>query len=694
MQQYSKQTHNSVSNTLYLVMGCFILVQVVFFMHNFHPYLNIALKAHTDFNLPKIVFADIIYFFIAQLALYIVFTGLTWLLIRGVLLAFPRYQKYHCQITIAITLLVTANVLWANQYYYPSSQFSLLLTPWLSATTIQIIFYTHLALLGLCITNACYAYLRTAPRSTLCVLVLLSLAGILIYHNGLDTHINRHHNIHAKLQPKAHNPATNVILIGIDSLRPDHVEFFGSPWTHTPHLDTFLQQAITFKQAYTPYGRTYPSWVSILTGLYPPHHGARYNLINPNKIHHLEYNLASLLQQHGYQTLYATDENRFSNIDQRFYFDHIIGPKMGFNDFLLGSANDFPLSNLIINSHIGHWLFPYTYANRAASATYNPHTFINLLNRSLNQLTPHKPTLLAVHLCLPHWPYLWQQSVSDTPNSTQHMQALYRKAINRVDVQFENLINVLKQHQLLGNAWVVVLSDHAEGLALKKDLLINQKNYLAGPKSDSNLLSRLDHSKTLKYGLQFSAGHGTNVLSPIQFQPLLAIRGYGSHQTAAHVMQHPVSLLDIKVTLADLLGLVPSHQDGFSLKSSVLQGAEPPHPRNFYFESGLLIDAIKTTHPNLATVIKQGLGFYKIDPYNGHLVIRDNKDAYISNSKQYAIYRTPWLLAYYPISPQRTLHILVNVKQQQWTDDLSLAWAQQAPLAAMRKALQQMYYHA
>ena len=34
----------------------------------------------------------------------------------------------------------------------------------------------------------------------------------------------------------------------------------------------------------------------------------------------------------------------------------IIGPKLGVNDVLLGTFNDFPLSNLLINFPISSWL--------------------------------------------------------------------------------------------------------------------------------------------------------------------------------------------------------------------------------------------------------------------------------------------------------------------------------------------------
>ena len=56
---------------------------------------------------------------------------------------------------------------------------------------------------------------------------------------------------------------------------------------------------------------------------------------------------------HGYQTIYATDEVRFANIDQSFGFDQLITPPIGAADFLLGKAGDLPLVNLVSPTRVG-----------------------------------------------------------------------------------------------------------------------------------------------------------------------------------------------------------------------------------------------------------------------------------------------------------------------------------------------------
>ena len=63
---------------------------------------------------------------------------------------------------------------------------------------------------------------------------------------------------------------TNVLIVAADSLRPDRL----TP-TIAPRMYALSQRGTVFDHAYTPLARTFPAWVSILTGNYPHHHGVR-----------------------------------------------------------------------------------------------------------------------------------------------------------------------------------------------------------------------------------------------------------------------------------------------------------------------------------------------------------------------------------------------------------------------------------
>ena len=68
----------------------------------------------------------------------------------------------------------------------------------------------------------------------------------------------------------------NIILVGVDSLSPDFLSYFGYG-NITPFFDSFLDHASVFSEAVTPLARTFPAWTSILTGKYPSKIGIRYN---------------------------------------------------------------------------------------------------------------------------------------------------------------------------------------------------------------------------------------------------------------------------------------------------------------------------------------------------------------------------------------------------------------------------------
>jgi arylsulfatase A-like enzyme/Flp pilus assembly protein TadD len=72
----------------------------------------------------------------------------------------------------------------------------------------------------------------------------------------------------------------NLLLVTIDTLRADHVGCYGAQGARTPVLDRLAAEGARFTTAIASAPLTLPSHASILTGLYPPHHGVRYNGIS------------------------------------------------------------------------------------------------------------------------------------------------------------------------------------------------------------------------------------------------------------------------------------------------------------------------------------------------------------------------------------------------------------------------------
>lgn len=67
----------------------------------------------------------------------------------------------------------------------------------------------------------------------------------------------------------------NLILISIDTLRADFLGCYGYDRPTSPSIDRFAAQGVLFEDVTAPSPWTPPSHASMLTGLYPSHHGLK-----------------------------------------------------------------------------------------------------------------------------------------------------------------------------------------------------------------------------------------------------------------------------------------------------------------------------------------------------------------------------------------------------------------------------------
>src|SRR4029450_11202602 len=65
----------------------------------------------------------------------------------------------------------------------------------------------------------------------------------------------------------------HVVIVSIDTLRPDHGTAYGYPRGRRPVLQRLANTGVTFENAYAANTNTAPSHASMLTGLYPARHG-------------------------------------------------------------------------------------------------------------------------------------------------------------------------------------------------------------------------------------------------------------------------------------------------------------------------------------------------------------------------------------------------------------------------------------
>ncbi|MBU2573639.1 MAG: sulfatase [Elusimicrobia bacterium] len=103
----------------------------------------------------------------------------------------------------------------------------------------------------------------------------------------------------------------NLILIGWDTLRADHVGALGYERKTTPNLDGLAARSFLFTRAISPASWTLPAFMSVFTGLYPSEHGMtnKYSLpaagstkLEPASLSTGVATLAQLLKTNGYKT--------------------------------------------------------------------------------------------------------------------------------------------------------------------------------------------------------------------------------------------------------------------------------------------------------------------------------------------------------------------------------------------------------
>ncbi len=651
--------------------GFFIFLEISFFIQASSVYLGVFKIVTYHLKVPATVFPGIAYFLLMQLVIhfaYLLFIGYLALSISS---ALHRTQLQTEKIGITLWIIGICIILLANQCFYPDSKFAILTAAIFSPIVAKIILILLITIFSAAILCAIYAALKSK-----CGLLITSILLVFIVFN-----LVKHHYTASGIQSAATASKPNIIIIGVDAVRPDFLGFFGSE-NRTPHFDDFLNQSTVFSESLTPLARTYPSWVSILTGQYPKKNGIRLDLAE-----HLNFDLhetlPAILQRAGYQTLYATDETRFSNVDKRFGFDQAITPPIGFNDFLLGSLNDFPLSNLVVNTFLGRYLFPYSYANRAAYITYNPTTFLNFIQPALSSTHP-KPVFLAVHFCLSHYPYLWAGRATDTTPLQN-----YRQALHQVDMQINGLLQRLNQSKLLDHSVVIILSDHGEGLELSGDRITESDLFIRGTKKT---IPHFYPASASEEHTNQSAGHGTDVLGLTQYHTVLAFKLTGTQTQDVRVISGRVSLLDIKPTLLELLNLPNKPSDGKSLLNLITgkQLSISSQP-DFFTETDFTPEAVRSVNPETRKVIFEGIEYIQINPLTTRLSIRQSMVDLILSSKQYADFYGSWVLALYPQNKHWMLPVLVNLENGKWTTDLNTTFAKQAPIQHMLRAMKHFY---
>ena len=427
--------------------------------------------------------------------------------------------------------------------------------------------------------------------------------------------------------PVSERARPDIIVIGVDSLRPDHLSAYGHPESLTPNINEFLQGAIRFDQTFTPLARTFVAYNSVLSGLYPVNHGARQNLY-PSDLIKKERMIPHLLKREGYSTVFAMDESRFANFDQGYGFDVLATPPPGIMDFVIGDIFDTLGTNLAqLLPRSDSWM-PHIAGNRAAATNYSPTAHDSRVRRALSGIDKERPLFFVSHYCIAHLPYILG-SESDT------IPQRYASALRVADIQVGDVLESLRSNGRLNNAIVVLLSDHGEALALPDDLwTIYRLNE--------------DRKDDITFGQFF--GHGLPAMDEAQSRVLLAFQRYvdGRPSWNPSSSSHPASLVDVAPTVLSAAGVEMDHHqfDGINLITD--EGTpQAIEGRPVFVESGLSGLSLQKADIDPLEVASEFSHLFELTP-DYHLQLKQEQVLSQRDQKQRAVFLERYAVSTWP----------------------------------------------
>ena len=257
----------------------------------------------------------------------------------------------------------------------------------------------------------------------------------------------------------------NVLLIGIETLRADHVGCLGCKRDTTPTLDRLAREGVLCTRTMSASGWTLPSVMSVMTSLYPGSHKVH---TYENKLASEVTTLAEVLKTGGYTTV-------------GFVSNPTIDGQYGFSD-------GFDLyDDFTVQLDFGMDIFgehDKVIEDKHLARTSEP---VTRVAKKWLERKPAEPFFMFVFYFDPHYDYMPPapfdtlfdpnykgdmdgHGIVDEPRHSQrpadrdlqHLQALYDGEIRYTDTYVAKLLQTFAEGGLLENTLIVVFGDHGE----------------------------------------------------------------------------------------------------------------------------------------------------------------------------------------------------------------------------------------
>ena len=234
----------------------------------------------------------------------------------------------------------------------------------------------------------------------------------------------------------------NIVLISIDTLRPDRLSSYGSTRNTSPALDALAEKGVRFTNAFSTSSWTLPAHASMLTGRYP---SALAHDPDELRMDRAAPMLSSLLKESGYTTGAVTG---------RGWVTDALGFSQGFDYFK--DRGHLPDAIKWINANHDRRFFffyhtyivhaPYQY--RTFAAGYDGGRFEKVYSGKGAEGLQH------LDVCC--------RNVELTPSEKEFLLALYDGGIAKADEQVAEILAALEKFELLSNTIIIITSDHGE----------------------------------------------------------------------------------------------------------------------------------------------------------------------------------------------------------------------------------------
>ncbi len=266
-------------------------------------------------------------------------------------------------------------------------------------------------------------------------------------------------------EPPAEEAADTVVIITMDSVNARVMLAEEWPWEVSPNLDAFYEESVLFENVLSPRGVTQPALTTMLTGLYPVHHGIRAN--EEDSEDPFAERFTSLLRQFqeaGYRS-YGFSANQCqlisAYVDERMCTwegeaggeETVAERDEQLVDGLVATLADTPEDEkLFLWLHLNNPHKPWN-ADHDAFVEFHPEIYEGLLRPgsedSLDEVT--------------------QGYLDYSEEDRLYVEASYASQLRATDAQIARVFDALKALERWDDAVVVVGVDHGEELAAHAD---------------------------------------------------------------------------------------------------------------------------------------------------------------------------------------------------------------------------------